>query len=272
MKRIITLYHLLILSIFSVAAQTQDTLYIYRTNGDINRIAISSIDSMSFIAPSAADDTDTPGDYEEPIDTITHPVAVDLGLSLKWASCNIGASSPLELGSFFAWGEVEEKDTFTLENYKWYDESNQYYNKYCPADHYVIPSGEGYTWVWTPFCDNKGDLEPEDDVVKVKWGDNWRMPKTEDVYELYRKCTIEPIYRAKKVIGFKIIGPNGNSIIIPYHEDPESNKPLYWLNDEYYTMVDYNVYKASMNIDIERNDLMNNYPRWRGLPVRPVCE
>lgn len=44
---------------------------------------------------------------------------VDLGLSVKWATCNIGASSPEELGEYYAWGEVQPKESYSWENYKW---------------------------------------------------------------------------------------------------------------------------------------------------------
>ena len=47
--------------------------------------------------------------------------AVDLGLSVKWATCNVGAESPEEYGGYYAWGETEEKSSYTLENYNYYD-------------------------------------------------------------------------------------------------------------------------------------------------------
>lgn len=47
---------------------------------------------------------------------------VNLGLpsGTLWATCNVGASSPYESGSYFAWGETETKDIFTWENYKFF--------------------------------------------------------------------------------------------------------------------------------------------------------
>ena len=270
MRHIITLYSLLLLAFSSVAAQTLDTLYIYRSNGEIKRIAVASIDSMSFTVPIVSDDS---GSSTEPSDTVTHPAAVDLGLSVKWASCNIGASSPLELGSVFAWGEVEEKDTFTRENYKWYDDSIQFYNKYCPDETLLITTVEGYSRIPSPYYDGKNLLEPEDDVATVKWGGNWRMPTNKELEELRTQCTLKLIFSsANEVAGFKIIGPNGNSIIIPYHKDPAHGHCYYWMNSG--AVSDYNIAKGTIYFDEERKRIWraNAYARWRGLPVRPVCE
>ena len=36
--------------------------------------------------------------------------AVDLGLSVKWATMNVGANAPEEYGDYFAWGETEPKE------------------------------------------------------------------------------------------------------------------------------------------------------------------
>ena len=60
---------------------------------------------------------------------------VDLGLSVKWATCNVGADSPEDYGDYFAWGETSTKSEFTYETYRWteYDDKNYEweYTKYC---------------------------------------------------------------------------------------------------------------------------------------------
>lgn len=52
---------------------------------------------------------------------------VDLGLSVKWATCNLGANAPEEFGDYYAWGETRPKETFTDENYKY--ETGMFYSK-----------------------------------------------------------------------------------------------------------------------------------------------
>ena len=97
---------------------------------------------------------------------------VDLGLSVKWASFNIGASSPEEYGDYFAWGEVEPRMLYDKE-YKWYDGNS--FTKYCTNYSYGI-------------VDNLKVLEPEDDAARVLWGSSWRMPSYAEIRELKNNC------------------------------------------------------------------------------------
>ena len=107
--------------------------------------------------------------------------AVDLGLSVKWASCNVGASNPEEYGAYFAWGETEPKYDYSSDTYKW---CNGDYNKtkYCP-------SGETEYWDGSGSPDNKTVLEPEDDAATANWGGSWRMPTDAEWTELRENCT-----------------------------------------------------------------------------------
>ena len=84
---------------------------------------------------------------------------VDLGLSVKWATCNLGASSPEELGDKYAWGEVQTKQEFTWNNYQLCVNGDYTkLTKYCPKDY----------WLYDNFSesviDNKTQLEFEDDA------------------------------------------------------------------------------------------------------------
>lgn len=45
--------------------------------------------------------------------------AVDLGLSVKWASQNLGADDPFDRGDFFAWGETAPKKHYSLSTYSY---------------------------------------------------------------------------------------------------------------------------------------------------------
>ncbi|MBQ2438503.1 MAG: hypothetical protein II267_01280 [Paludibacteraceae bacterium] len=124
---------------------------------------------------------------------------VDLGLSVKWASCNIGAESPEDYGDYFAWGETMPKNTYTWETYKW---SNVLWLlKYNNDD----TDGR---------VDNRYVLDLSDDAAHVNWGNNWRMPTYEECKELVEKCTWISTTQ-NGISGKKVVGPNGNSIFLP---------------------------------------------------------
>ena len=103
---------------------------------------------------------------------------VDLGLSVKWATCNVGAQNPEDYGEYYAWGETRAKTIYTLKGYRFRASGdaphNVKFSKYDPDD----KSG--------PF--SKKVLELDDDVANVKWGGNWRMPTKEEMEELVWNC------------------------------------------------------------------------------------
>ena len=129
--------------------------------------------------------------------------AIDLGLpsGRKWATCNVGASSPEEYGSYYAWGETEKKSNYDWSTYKWCNGSENTMTKYCIHSYYGT-------------VDNKTVLDPEDDVAYVKWGGDWRMPTTDEQRELLNNCDWEWT-TLNGVKGYKVTGPNGNSIFLP---------------------------------------------------------
>ena len=104
--------------------------------------------------------------------------SVDLGLSVKWATCNVGANKPEEYGDYYAWGETEPKDFYFWDTYKYCDGTYNSLTKYTDSAY----GKDG-------FSDNKSVLDPEDDVAHVKWGGNWRIPTKEELEELRTKCT-----------------------------------------------------------------------------------
>ena len=104
--------------------------------------------------------------------------SVDLGLSVKWATCNVGANKPEEYGDYYAWGETEPKDFYFWDTYKYCDGTSNSLTKYTDSAY----GKDG-------FSDNKSVLDPEDDVAHVKWGGNWRIPTKEELEELRTKCT-----------------------------------------------------------------------------------
>lgn len=119
---------------------------------------------------------------------------VDLGLSVLWAAYNVGASSPEEYGTYFSWGEVEEKAEYTWNNYIFHNWStNEYY--FIGSE----ISGTSY------------------DAASVKWGGGARMPTLDEIQELENECTFSRgISTLNGVAGQLITGPNGNSIFLPF--------------------------------------------------------
>ena len=110
---------------------------------------------------------------------VTQPhEAVDLGLSVKWATCNVGADTPEGYGDYFAWGETELKSNYSWSTYEWGNGSHDM-TKYCND------SSFGYNG----FTDNKTVLDLEDDAAHVNWGGSWRMPTDAEWAELCRNCT-----------------------------------------------------------------------------------
>lgn len=138
---------------------------------------------------------------------------VDLGLSVKWAGWDVGASSPEEYGDFYAWGETETKDEYTEKNYSLNDGERIGYRKSDTPD----PFGN-YRSI--PFCAIGYETESgqcisgtQYDVAHVKWGGSWRMPTKEEAKELLSQCTKKKV-TYKGYEGWLFTGPNGNKIFL----------------------------------------------------------
>lgn len=153
----------------------------------------------------AASTTPSPQKAPEPKITITPPQMVDLGLSVKWGSFNLGASKPEEYGAYFAWGETDWKAEYSWETYKWCEYDGWTLTKYC--------SKPGYGF--KEFTDMKTTLDLEDDAARARLGDKWRIPSEEEYQELLAKCSQEWT-RVNGVLGVKFTSKiNGNSIFLP---------------------------------------------------------
>lgn len=131
---------------------------------------------------------------------------VDLGLSVKWATMNVGANSPTEAGGYYAWGETETKETYTLDTYLLVKkiEPTIYGQKYATIKY---NTDENYGPV-----DNKTTLEIVDDVASVSWKGKWRMPTDSELTELRTKCN----WKQESVNG--VLGMRVSSTI-PGYED-----------------------------------------------------
>ena len=134
------------------------------------------------------------------------PEMVDLGLGVKWASWNIGATSPEESGSYYSWGETEEKLRYTKETYRFYDPENDDYTKYISYN------------TTTQAADDKYWLDMEDDVARAVLGEDWRMPSDGDVQVLLEKCNWEES-ELNGIMGYrvtsKVPGYTDKSIFLP---------------------------------------------------------
>ena len=106
---------------------------------------------------------------------------MDLGLpsGTLWATYNIGASKPEEVGDYFSWGETEKKDYYNWSSYKWCISNNgglDFLTKYNSGHRY---NGK---------IDNLQTLLTQDDVASAKWGSEWRMPTNDEFQELLDNC------------------------------------------------------------------------------------
>ena len=127
--------------------------------------------------------------------TINGHEYVDLGLSVKWATCNIGASSPTDYGNYYAWGETRTKSDYMSRN------SVTFYLSEAELKSRSI-------------IDTDGNLTSAYDAARVNWGSTWRMPTFEEIKELKEKCIWTWTTQDGRN-GYRVTGSNGKSIFLP---------------------------------------------------------
>ena len=186
---------------------------------------------------------------------------VDLGLSVKWATCNVGATKPEESGDFFAWGETTSKANYDWDTYAYCTGGSRYaITKYCDRADYGN-------------VDNKTTLEMSDDAARVNWGGNWRMPTGAEIQELADQCTWTWTTQ-NGVGGCKVTGSNGNSIFLPAagymdkSEHIESNAGSLWSSSLEEGSPD-DAYNLNFN---ERGTDFGPVGRENGFNIRAVIE
>ena len=197
----------------------------------------------------------------EPTDPYNGHAYVDLGLSVKWATCNVGANNPEEYGNYYAWGETTPKTTYDWSTYKWCNGSDDTMTKYCTDSDYGT-------------VDNKTVLDPKDDAASVNMGGSWRMPTIEEQQELINECTWTWTTR-NSVKGYLVTSKiNGNSIFLPaagyrgssgLHD--AGSFGYYWSSSlsTYYSDDAYYLYFNSDDVSWSYDN------RYCGLSVRGVC-
>ena len=192
---------------------------------------------------------------------------VDLGLpsGLMWRKYNVGANSEYEKGNYYAWGETVTKQKYDITTYKWGELIGEttYYTKYNETDKLTL-------------------LQPEDDAATANLGENYRTPTKEDWQELVEECTWwattkKNEYNNKVIDYWKVVGPNGNFIILPSTGSYEG--------DEWYDET--SAYQSASRIEGSplatiikwANNDKYTLPSWTrtakheyGYPVRPVLK
>ncbi len=192
--------------------------------------------------------------------TLSKHEYADLGLSVKWATCNIGAEKPEYDGGHFAWGELTAKDKCTWENYShtsFIDSTTLTFKKYTPEDY-------------------NHRLSLSDDVARQKWGSPWRIPTRDQAEELImftcRKATIRGSQH-----GYLLTGPSGNSIFLPMSGQVTEeglnwvgNYGYYWTSDLH---DDNKYYETADVLFLSSDEFVLGYKyRYKGYSIRPVAE
>ena len=192
--------------------------------------------------------------------------AVNLGLSVFWAECNLGADDPVGYGDFYAWGELEDKEDYTWETYRFRTDGNSEGDVILSKYNSIASHG---------VVDQKVALDPEDDVVRVRLGGKWRLPTMKEFQELIDSC--EWTWTNKRgVLGYKVESRvNGNSIFLPstgycYQKalHGEGYGGYYWTSGTHGTTSS----KAHRLFFTPNRKGSSLYLRCLGQPVRPVSE
>lgn len=221
--------------------QFSDYQFQYIVTADGEKVYdLDDIESLTFVKSEVPVVPDVPAE------------AIDLGLpsGTKWASCNVGASKPEEYGSYYAWGETEEKEVYNWSTYI-----------HCDGTY--------------DTCHDLGsDISgTQYDVAHIKWGGNWCMPTLDDIKELYDNCTSEWT-TLNGVNGRKFTSKiNGNSIFLPFAGyrwvgglGRAGGSGDYWSSAQNpdYSGDAYGLYFDSGYAN------WGNYSRYNGRTVRPV--
>lgn len=185
---------------------------------------------------------------------------VDLGLSVLWATCNIGAQQPQEPGESFAWGETTAKSTYTADNYLYGIGERQDTLNDASGYSYIVMTQPHYTDLGADIAGTAYD------AATLQWGGDWRMPSLSEFMELRTECQWE--WSAEQGIsGYRILAANGNHIFLPVSDttEPEHAAGSYW------TSSASNESGMAENLDfISTLAFFYFSPRYRGLPIRPV--
>ena len=189
---------------------------------------------------------------------------VDLGLSVRWATMNLGATKPESPGGYYAWGETSTKTSlYSWSTYKWCNGSASTLTKYNTIKNY------------DNIVDEKNTLEKEDDAASVNWGGDCRIPTKDEFTELRNNCDWTWTTQ-NGVSGCLVVSKiNGKSIFLPasgfrgdYKTTTTSPGELgsYWSSSVSSTST--KAYCVSFNS--QQLSITTDY-RYYGASIRPVC-
>ena len=183
---------------------------------------------------------------ETPMGVADGHIYVDLGLSVRWATCNVGTNSPQKSGTYFAWAETSPKISYTSDN--------------------------STSWHMEGTMEIAGNDSL--DAARANWGGSWRLPTETEAQELLDDCTWEWT-DLKGQAGCRVTGPSGLSIFLPACglKEEESLSSVgafggYWTSSAVIKGV-------AFAITIDRSPFRVQLPsatRYVGYTVRPVCE
>ena len=190
---------------------------------------------------------------------------VDLGLpsGTKWATCNVGSSTPEGYGDYFAWGETSIKTKYNLENYRYMYTDNS--GNYLYVTKYNTNSEYG-------AVDNLTVLQPGDDAATAQWGSGWQIPTKAQWEELILNTT--NIWTTKNGVNGRLFtSSNGGSLFLPaagcHHGNGVHDTPYhgyYWSSSLYTDDSEY-----AWEFYFNSNSYMVKYFfRIEGFPVRAV--
>ena len=231
------------LAALCMASYAATLMRVTQTDGSVVEYDVEKDSLVDFYEKTAPVDT-TATDTTQ----ISNHAYVDLGLpsGTLWATYNIGATKPEEFGDYFAWGEIESKDSFYIDNYKWYDKTTHRYTKYSFGD----------------------TLLPADDAATAIWGSEWRMPTPDEFKELQETGRINFNQHVK------ITGPNDNFIILPAAGSKREMLSGKGSDAQYWTST---LYKHSDSEALYRQyrkgrptPTTESEYRYSGLTIRPV--
>ena len=214
---------------------------------------------------------------------------VDLGLAAKWATCNIGATTPTEAGDYYAWGETEtyyDGEALPIVNPELSEE---------PPMNWKTGKTNGYVWASYKFgvfnnsaadkgfskysSDGLTRLEPVDDAAVVNWGGSWQMPEMADLNELKNNCTFEwkTDYNGSGVSGYLCTSKNNNkSIFLPASGFLIRRDGVRQLNAQGYywasTLVSNVSRGRTLKFTADATPTVSYNDRYYGLTIRPVIK
>lgn len=180
---------------------------------------------------------------------------VDLGLSVKWATRNVGAKNLEDYGDFYAWGETKTKESYSWSNY--IIAENKCGTSSDPLSIYISSA-------------SKSIEATKYDVAYCDLGKKWRMPTMEEMKELLNKCTFHWT-KDNMVNGCIVVGPNGNKMFLPAGggfvdkaNDVQGMRGWYWTATSCDDKTTYYLRIGNGICDIL------NYSRFSGRSIRAV--